>query len=68
MTITSAFPTLHAIKDNHNRGRVTDGLSNEGTPKAHRALLLAANDLDLDQHPALDAASKGQLKSQRQQH
>lgn len=52
MTITSVFPTLHAIKDNHNRGRVTDVLSNEGTPKAHRALLLAAN--------------KGPLKSQHQ--
>ncbi|RWB98879.1 hypothetical protein [Mesorhizobium sp.] len=37
----------------------------ESTPKAHRTLLVATDDTDVDGNVALDAATKGILKSKR---
>lgn len=37
----------------------------KGTPKAHRELLISADDTDLDSNAALQPADKGKLKSKR---
>ena len=37
----------------------------KGVPKEHRALLLSADDSDLDNHPDLEPKDKGILKSKR---